>query len=407
MIKAPNPLTRVTRSNSCTNQLTQRAPISLDQIVINRQLLTRPIAKLNRRGEIAAMYALASVMMEDSSTVLKRLATLSIELCCAGTGGVSVVETGDDGVEIFRWRALAGEFERYVGGTTPRDWSPCGECLKARKPMLYSYPARFFTYFQKIDTPIVEGLVIPMFVNAIGVGTIWIVSHSAQRKFDAEDVRIMTSLADFAGSALSPASLHDSPGGEHTGDRTALRPGVEREIVWAEYVRRIALGDNWALDQFCHETKSLVFAIALRILSFRADAEEVAADVYTQVWKTAATYNVRRGGVGCWLFSMARTRAIDLLRSRAARLRSEAGLYLECSSAINPEKRAVASQTRRHIHQAVHALPALQRRAIELAYFSGLPMSAIAEQLGAPVGTIKTRVRTGLLKLRRSLASVA
>jgi hypothetical protein len=102
-------------------------------------------------------------------------------LCDAGAGGISMLETGDDGRQFFRWQALAGELEAHVGGTTPGDWSPCGECLKAGKPMLYSYPARFFTYFQNVNTIIVEGLVIPMYADGQPIGTIRIVSHDSRR----------------------------------------------------------------------------------------------------------------------------------------------------------------------------------------------------------------------------------
>jgi RNA polymerase sigma-70 factor (ECF subfamily) len=146
---------------------------------------------------------------------------------------------------------------------------------------------------------------------------------------------------------------------------------------------------------------------ALRILSFRADAEEVTADVYTRIWRTAASYDARRGSVDAWLVSIARSRAIDRLRSRATRDRSEIALSVECSSSVNPESSAAASQTKSHLLQALHAIPFEQRRAIELAYFSGLTMTEIAEQLGRPIGSVKTRIRMGLMKLRRLLAAVA
>ena len=347
------------------------------------------------------MHALAALMPQDSGAVLKSLAKFAIELCSAGSGGVSVIETGKDGVEMFRWRALAGQVEPYVGGTTPRDWSPCGECLRAGKAMLYSYPARYFTYFQKLDTPIVEGLVIPMYVDRIAVGTIWIISHEEQRRFNAEDVRIMTSLGDFAANALRLAV-----NGKCSEDRLS-KSGAAREIVWAEYARRIARGEEWALTALLDETRSLIFSVVLRVLSFRADAEEATADVYAQVWKTAGMYDTRRGSVSSWLIRIARNRAIDLLRSRSARDRSEATLFLECSGAPHSQNGRAASQTLSHLYQALEALPAQQRRAIELAYFSGLTMETIAEKLGEPLGTVKTRIRMALMKLRRMFAAAA
>ena len=117
-----------------------------------------------------------------------------MELCDAGTGGISMLETDPDGRVFFRWEALAGQLDSHAGGATPREWSPCGECLRAGTAMLYSYPGRFFTYFEDAHANIVEGLVIPMYADGLSTGTIWIVSHDAERKFDAEDVRVMTSL---------------------------------------------------------------------------------------------------------------------------------------------------------------------------------------------------------------------
>lgn len=116
---------------------------------------------------------------------------------------------------------MAGALKHYKGGSTPRDWSPRGECLNAGTAMLYSRPARYFTYFQKLAIPIVEGLVIPMYAAGLAVGTIWIVSHDEQRGFNAEDVRVMTSLGNFAAHALYTSAR---PSG----------PEREREIVWTQ-----------------------------------------------------------------------------------------------------------------------------------------------------------------------------
>ena len=378
-------------------------PASLQDTIINAELGTRRLRRTDSRREFDGMHSLAKVMATHNSTaVLKRLATLAIELCGAGTGGVSVIEDDENGEQIFRWQALAGELEQHEGGTTPRDWSPCGECLKTGKVMLYSYPARYFTYFQKIDTPIVEGLVVPMYVDNLPVGTIWILSHSEHVKFDAEDARVMTGLGNFAAATLKASLL-----GTESIEERAVPVRGERELVWKEYVRRIAHEDHSALSALLQETSPLVFATALRVLSFRADAEEVTTDVYHRIWRTAESYDPQRGSVDAWLVSMARSRAIDRLRSRATRDRSETALSIECSRSVDPESSAAASQTRTHLLQALHALPPQQRRAIELAYFSGLTMTEIAGQLGHPIGSVKTRIRMGLIKLRRLLAAVA
>jgi RNA polymerase sigma factor (sigma-70 family) len=371
--------------------------VSLADVVISDELLSRRIHTVPSRIEIKAMYELANLMVEGTPRLMKRLAQMAIELCNAGSGGISMLEAGDDGDQLFRWRALAGELERYEGGSTPREWSPCGQCLKAAKPMLYSYPARFFTYFQDVATTIVEGLVIPMYANSQPIGTIWIISHEERRNFDAEDVRIMTSLGSFVSATAWPLF----------GPRTkcAETARVGQEFVWAELIRRIAGGDSSALGALMDETKPAVFARALRILSFRADAEEVTMDVYSHLWTSAASYDPQRAGVLGWLLFLARNGAIDRLRSRARQQESHEALYFQCSSATDFEGFASSSEAKRDVQRALQALPFEQRQAIELAYLSGYSMTEVASRLGSPVGTIKSRIRAGLIALRRLMAT--
>lgn len=376
------------------------SPIAIDDVIITHELAARPLRLVNIRGEIASMHSLANACHDGPGNLLKLLARLAVDLCGAGTGGVSLIEASEDGTEHFRWRALAGDLAHYEGGTTPRDWSPCGFSLKAGKTVLYSYPARHFTYFQQIETPIVEGLVIPIYLDSLPIGTIWIVSHNQECHFDLEDVRVMTSLGAFAAGALSIAALRR----ECKPLSPAARAELERAIVWSEYVRRIARGDQAALAALYDETGSLVFTTALRIVSSAADAEEVAADVYSSVWKTASTFDAQRGSVSAWLVSMSRSRAVDRLRKRATRAKYEAAASLVVRPAIDGEHKFAEAQTREHLLEALEALPTEQRRVIELAYFAGLPATEIAERLGTPVGTVKTRVRMGLMKLRRIFA---
>jgi RNA polymerase sigma factor (sigma-70 family) len=374
---------------------------SLQDVVVNRRLLLRPIRKISETREMSGIRAVAGVLRRGSAAVLNELAELAIDLCDAGSGGVSVIE--DDGAEkVFRWRATAGKLKPYLGGSTPRNWSPCGECLNAGTPMLYSFPGRYFTYLQKLDVPVVEVLIIPMYAAGLAVGTIWIVSHDEQRGFNAEDVRVMTSMANFAARGL-----YVSPGPSGNGMELARLSGSEQDIFWSELVRRIALGDHWALTELTGETQPFVFAIALRIVSFRADAEEVTADVYVRAWKTAESYSPQRGSVHAWLIRMARSIAIDRLRSRSTRDRSEVALSIGYNNAVDPGGGVAILETRRYLHEAIQALPFEQRRAIELAYFSGLTASEIAGRLGHPLGSVKSRIRLGLMRLRLLLSAVA
>jgi RNA polymerase sigma factor (sigma-70 family) len=370
--------------------------VSLADVVISGELLSRPIHTLDSRIEIKAMYDLAGLLSEGKYRVLKRLAQMAIELCDAGSGGISVIEVDQDGNQQFRWQALAGELEKYEGGTTPRDWSPCGQTLKAAKAMLYTYPARFFTYFQEVTTPLVEGLVIPMFDSGQPVGAMWIVSHDENRIFDAEDVRIMTSLAAFVTAALriSPTRKGGS----------ADSATISRDVVWAELIRRVSGGDAAALGALVDETRPVVFARALKVLRLRADAEETTMDVYSHVWKSAGSYDPQRGSALGWTLNIARNCAIDRLRSRARQTSCES-LYFECSSATDFEDYAASPAAKRDVNRALQALSFEQRRVIELAYFGGYSMTEVASLLGHPLGTVKSRIRAGLIALRSLMAT--
>ena len=177
-------------------------PASLESILITDALAIRAPRQPDLQAEIEAFHALARQMASNPEGLLKALVLAAIRLCQAGSAGVSLLEQNSDGKEVFRWVALAGTYEGHEGGTTPRDFSPCGTCLDRNAPQLYSYPARRFTYFQPVVPPIVEGLVLPFGTEMAVLGTIWVVSHDESRHFDREDVRVMTALADFTAAAL-------------------------------------------------------------------------------------------------------------------------------------------------------------------------------------------------------------
>jgi GAF domain-containing protein len=268
-------------------------PVPLDLVIANERLVSRPARRPDRRAERKALRALAEVLSLDRAAILRCMATLALGMCEAGTAGVSLLDELPEG-EIFRWKVLAGKLVAHEGEATPRNWSLCGSCLDADKPILYAYPARRFTYFAEIDVPIVEGLVIPFYTDGRAIGTIWIVSHDEARGFDAEDLRIMTSLAKFAGGALSPV-FHAIT--EATAER---REDSDQDSVWRGYLRRIARNDHVALAALFREARPAVFRIAIRILGLAADADEVAGDVFTRLWSCGYLYDDQRGSAtGC------------------------------------------------------------------------------------------------------------
>jgi hypothetical protein len=126
---------------------------------------------------------------------------------------VSLLEPRAEGGQQFRWVALAGCLAAHVGGTTPRDFSPCGVCLDRNAPVLFARPDLKYDYFQAAGLEFTEGLVVPFAssFHPTPLGTIWVISHPPVRHhFDAEDVRLMKSLGSFAASAYSLAVARDS-----------------------------------------------------------------------------------------------------------------------------------------------------------------------------------------------------
>jgi RNA polymerase sigma-70 factor, ECF subfamily len=183
-------------------------------------------------------------------------------------------------------------------------------------------------------------------------------------------------------------------------------PHTQPHAAWKNYLDRTAAGDHSALAQLYDESSPLVHSVALRVLGDPAEAEEVTLDVYVHVWRTAATYDSGRGTVTAWLVTLARSRAVDRMRSRAGRHKREQLIFQfheMCADLASPETEAELAQRRSRILAALDTLSPQQREAIELAFFSGLTHSELADRLGQPLGTVKNRIRLGMMKLREQL----
>ena len=181
--------------------------------------------------------------------------------------------------------------------------------------------------------------------------------------------------------------------GSHAADRRALE-GMAR-------------GEHGALAELYDRHGRLVYSLALRVLRDQGDAEDVVQDVFSQAWRHASRYESSRGPVVAWLMNLARSRAIDRLRSRRARPETgaddaEVARMPDLAPPID-DQLALSDQAER-IRAAVEQLSLLQRVAIELAFYEGLTHVEIAERLELPLGTVKTRIRQGLSKLKERLA---
>jgi len=180
------------------------------------------------------------------------------------------------------------------------------------------------------------------------------------------------------------------------------------EIAWNDYIERAAAGEPQALARLYDETCHLIYSVAMRILGNQADAEEATLDVYSQVWRSAKDYDRGRGSPSSWLIMLARSRSLDHRRRRTSRKEHEAPLEAAGdprSDLEPPETTAALAQAGARVRAAVEELAPDQKQAIELSFFMGFTHSELAEALGQPLGTVKTRIRLGLSRLRQLLRS--
>ncbi|HEY3151255.1 MAG TPA: sigma-70 family RNA polymerase sigma factor [Candidatus Binatia bacterium] len=167
-------------------------------------------------------------------------------------------------------------------------------------------------------------------------------------------------------------------------------------------MRQTANQDREAFSQLYDRFSSLVYTLAMRMLRMSSDAEDLLQEVFVQVWHQAHRYSEERGSPEAWIVNIARSRAIDKLRSIR---RMERSFVLtddpaKAESSDNVESSAAESETKLTMNSALANLPEAQRKVLELAYFDGLSQSEIANRLKEPLGTVKTRMRSGIQRLR-------
>jgi RNA polymerase sigma-70 factor, ECF subfamily len=190
-------------------------------------------------------------------------------------------------------------------------------------------------------------------------------------------------------------------------------PGVKSPD--SALVALAASGDERALGDLYDRYGGMAYSLACAIVGEHADAEEVVADAFAQIWRSASGFDSARGSVAAWVATITRTRALDLVRSRKRRARvleeaavvTDEGETLVLAPTLEAADRgAERSETSAIVRRSLDDLPAAQRRVIELAYFGGFSQSEIAAQLSEPLGTVKTRMRTAMEKLRQALRPV-
>jgi RNA polymerase sigma-70 factor (ECF subfamily) len=178
------------------------------------------------------------------------------------------------------------------------------------------------------------------------------------------------------------------------------------EKDWVSLVRSIAGGDQGALHSIYEQTHRIVFTLMVRITKNRETAEELTVDVFHDVWRRASTYDPSNGPVLGWIMNQARSRAIDRLRfeQRKKRVKNEVDHPRTAKAGADPHRILDIEEQGRLLKKALDCLNSEERQAIEIAFFSELTYQDVAATLKQPLGTVKSRIRSGLAKLRRALA---
>jgi RNA polymerase sigma-70 factor (ECF subfamily) len=196
-------------------------------------------------------------------------------------------------------------------------------------------------------------------------------------------------------SSPEPAGPRPVPTGSPAGEQTSL----------ADLLRHSGRGDEAAFAQLYDATSARAFGLAVRVVRDPAQAEEVAQEAFLEIWRTAARFDVARGSAVSWILTIVHRKAVDRVRSAEASSRRDTTYHRE-SFTPDHDSTAEAAQTSlegRRVRQALGSLTEVQREALELAYFKGYTHTEVASFLDLPVGTAKTRIRDGLIRLRDTM----
>jgi two-component sensor histidine kinase len=181
---------------------TTDAVVPFESVLNPDALFTRSARASDLRAELSAMHTLALEMLKSPAKVMDRFVELAIELCNAESGGISLFEAQPDSPGIFRWYGLKGRFAAYLGGTTPREFSPCGAVLDLLQPIVMNYPERHYSYLGENGLTIPELLLVPLLdTHDQAIGTIWVV-HDEGGHFAKNDSETLVRLAAFTSVGL-------------------------------------------------------------------------------------------------------------------------------------------------------------------------------------------------------------
>ena len=231
--------------------------------------------------------------------------------------------------------------------------------------------------------------------------------HYAAVTNPSADTGSVDGVQTWVGTETPPQQRRHAPsrrnkaGVERSAGAVAAAQTEEQRLT--ALIARLAHGEQQALAALYDATSAYVYGLALRIVQDQADAEDVTIEVYTQIYQQASHYDASRGTPLAWLLMLTRSRALDRRRHNASHQQREALLEMAASTpstAPTPEEWSAQRDIQRAVQNALARLSPEQRQVIEIAYYEGLSRREIAEKLGQPLGTVKTRIRTAKMALR-------
>ena len=226
------------------------------ELIVSRRVAPRPRSAAEVDAELQAFPRIADAIIQTPATALQVCTEVALALCGAGSCGVSVCERTPGGEEVFRWVALAGAMAGHLNGTTPRHFSPCGDCVDAGTPLLLERPERVYQYLS-VGVPLHEVLLLPVGEKGGELeGTMWVVSHDPGRRFDAEDERLMRRMTVFTSMALRLAQR----------SAAAERLAAEKQLAFEELDHRVKNSLQIAADALWLQLRSVTDPAARRAI---------------------------------------------------------------------------------------------------------------------------------------------
>ena len=220
---------------------------------------------------------------------------------------------------------------------------------------------------------------------------------------------VFSRMASVLAFPMAPSERRHAPLHPRMTALDSMQPPGDRQKEDGELVRRMARGDKQACSELYDRFSRPLYSVALRVLSDQSEAEDVVQDVFLALWEKSGTFDTTRGSAFGWAITLTRNRAIDRLRTRRRRATLLSESFVEDIPGGNAEPDPdsaddlIFKERSGAVRAALSTLPVDQLRALELAFFSGLTQQEIAARLSEPLGTVKARIRRGLLKLRESM----